>query len=536
MSGSPPRVLDRYLVYDVIGQGGMAVIHIGRLMGAAGFGRTVAIKRLIDGRTDDPSFLAMLISEARVAARIHHANVVQTVDVVVDGGEIFLVMEYIHGDTLGRLLGLAGDDRVPPDMVSAMMVDTLRGLHAAHTALSETGEPLNVVHRDLSPHNVLVGVDGTARVADFGIAKALGQLQKTQAGTLKGKLAYMAPEQLEMMDVDQRTDIYAAGIVLWEALTGERLFKGVDGVAARLRPGAIAPPSTLVEDLSAEVDEVVLNATAVDPADRYGTAEAMAMALSHALPPAPAPSVARWVQGIAEEWLAERRALLSAMERRSSDDVKLVPRQRSASSLLNGMKELRDHVSAVATTRPDGPDESVTRVDAVAPSAVLEADDAVAASTAAGATDVTDSTLVSKVKGGVASRPLRTLVPLGLGFVVVGVVVGAVIFSNEGTQAASPLPGSASATGSALELGDAAASGAPSGAPITEATIAAGDTTTALPAGSDPSPSSAAPPAPPTKWPTAAPIRTTLPAAPNCTPPYVVGPDGVKRFKPECFK
>src|SRR5262249_50884483 len=160
----------------------------------------------------------------RLAARIRHPNVVPTLDVVALGAELFLVMEYVDGESLSRLFKTAFSrgDRVPTRIAASIAAEVLYGLHAAHEAHSENGEPLSIVHRDVSPHNVLVGRDGIARVVDFGVAKAAVRSQTTQDGNLKGKLSYSAPEQLLKETVDRRVDVFAASVVLWEALTGTR--------------------------------------------------------------------------------------------------------------------------------------------------------------------------------------------------------------------------------------------------------------------------------------------------------------------------
>ena len=226
-NASGVRIAGRYVLCDEIAHGGMATVYVGRLVGSAGFARTVAIKRLHAAYARDPDFVSMFVDEARLAARIHHPNVVSTLDVVALEGELFLVMEYIQGESLARLERLASDrgDRIPEAMAASMIAGILHGLHAAHEARDERGEPLGIVHRDVSPQNVLVGVDGVARVLDFGIAKAAGRIQTTRDGQLKGKLAYMSPEQLRG-EVTRTTDVYAAGVVLWEALTGRQLFVG----------------------------------------------------------------------------------------------------------------------------------------------------------------------------------------------------------------------------------------------------------------------------------------------------------------------
>ena len=236
---SLPRMLGRYALYEKIAAGGMATVHIGRLLGPVAFARTVAIKRMHPHFAADPAFVAMFLDEARLAARIRHPNVVPTLDVVAMENELFLVMEYVLGESLARLMQAAATrgERIPPSMVATIMAGVLHGLHAAHEATSDRGEPLGIVHRDVSPQNILVGTDGVARVLDFGVAKAAGRIQTTREGQLKGKLAYMAPERDPRQGVAPAADVYAASVVLWEALTGEAaLSRRERGAVARSRP------------------------------------------------------------------------------------------------------------------------------------------------------------------------------------------------------------------------------------------------------------------------------------------------------------
>ncbi|MGK4005156.1 serine/threonine-protein kinase [Sorangium sp. So ce1036] len=312
-----PRTLDRYTLHGVIASGGMASVHFGRLVGARGFARTVAIKRLHPQFAMDPEFSSMLLDEARLAVRIHHPNVVATLDSVQADGELFLVMEYIAGESLAGLLREAGQRgaRVPQPIGSAILAGALAGLHAAHEATAEDGAPLQIVHRDVSPQNILVGEDGIARVLDFGIARAAVRSQVSREGQLKGKLSYMAPEQLRGAPLTRRTDIYAAAVVLWEVLTGRRLFTGDSDAAifGRILEGVIQPPSAFGE-VSEELDRVVLRGLAKDPERRYATALEMAAALEAALPPASPRAVGAWVEETAEPLLAARARSLAEIE------------------------------------------------------------------------------------------------------------------------------------------------------------------------------------------------------------------------------
>src|SRR5438270_1864420 len=196
----------RYTVHGELAAGGMATVHIGRMGAAGGFAKLVAIKRMHPQFAKDPDFLAMFLDEARLVTRIRHPNVVQSLDVIVEGGEVLLVMEYIHGDALSRINRVLRSQqaRIPLRIAVAIISGVLHGLHSAHEAKSERGEPLGIVHRDVSPQNVLVGTDGAPRVLDFGVAKAAGRTQQTREGQIKGKLSYMAPEQLRGAPVSRQ--------------------------------------------------------------------------------------------------------------------------------------------------------------------------------------------------------------------------------------------------------------------------------------------------------------------------------------------
>jgi len=272
--------LDRFELVAELASGGMATVYLARLSGVAGFQRLVAIKRLHPHLANEPDFIEMFLDEARLAARIHHPNVVPIQEVGESGSGYYLVMDYVEGDTLARLLARAAqtNTRIPWGVTIRILLDTLAGLHAAHELTDDLGQPLAIVHRDVSPQNILVGSDGIARIADFGVARAASRLSTTRSGQLKGKLAYMAPEQARGAAIDRRADLFSCGIVLWEALALKRLFKG-DGEAATLNRvlfDPIAPPSTHQADIPASLEAVCMRALARDPDQRFATAEAFA--------------------------------------------------------------------------------------------------------------------------------------------------------------------------------------------------------------------------------------------------------------------
>jgi serine/threonine-protein kinase len=313
-----PRVVGRYVLYDEIASGGMATVHFGRLSGPVGFSRTVAIKRLHPHYAKDPEFVTMFLDEARLCGRIRHPNVVPTLDVVTLEGEIFIVMEYVAGEALSKLMRSASQKGIfiPPKVAATIISSVLHGLHAAHQTKDEHGRELGIVHRDVSPQNVLVGVDGTARVLDFGVAKAAGRLQTTRDGQIKGKIAYMAPEQLAGAEATKQVDIYAAAVVLWEMLAGRRLFDGETEaiVLARAIDGKVDPPSLHNPALARSVDEIVLRGLARDPAVRYASAREMALAVEQTMGLASPSDVGEWVEMVAGEELQRRAQMVAAIE------------------------------------------------------------------------------------------------------------------------------------------------------------------------------------------------------------------------------
>jgi serine/threonine-protein kinase len=232
-------------------------------------------------------------------------------------------MEYVHGETLARLSSGGDKERIPLPIATAIVCGALHGLHAAHEAKDDHGEPLGLVHRDVSPQNIMVGVDGVARVLDFGVAKAAGRLQSTAEGQVKGKIPYMSPEQLRGVEVTRQADIYAASVVLWELLVGQRLFQAVDAASTleRVLFAPIAAPCSLVPSVPKAVDAVVMRGLSRERSRRYSTAKEMALALEAALPPASPSQVGEWVEARALEALERRAQQIAEMTSRPSEKV-----------------------------------------------------------------------------------------------------------------------------------------------------------------------------------------------------------------------
>jgi len=316
-SRSGPTRVGRYWLFGAFASGGTASLHMGRLVGPAGFSRLVALKLLLPQYADDAHY-TMLLDEARLSGRVQHPNVVQTLDVVHEEGRLCIVMQYVHGVDLATAVSAARrlGQRMPPAVASAILVDVLQGLHAAHEARAEDGRHLGLVHRDVSPQNVVVGSDGTARVLDFGIAKALQRNQVTTQGQVKGRTAYIAPEQLVGAAVTRQADVYSAGVVLWEALAGRHLFDESNeaALASRVLEGQIPPPSTVAADVPAELDAVTSRAVATERRDRFATALEMAGVLAAAATPASKEEVAAWLRRVAGDTLDSRTALMRDVE------------------------------------------------------------------------------------------------------------------------------------------------------------------------------------------------------------------------------
>jgi serine/threonine-protein kinase len=276
----------RYEIIRVIASGGMAQVCLGRALGAGGFERLVAVKAMHAHLAAEQDFVDMFLDEARLAARIRHPNVVATLDVQQDDEGLFLVMEYVEGPALQAVLRhhRRAKRLMPIELTLRVFLDAMAGLHAAHELTGAEGEPLNLVHRDISPHNILIGVDGVTRLTDFGVAQAESRLSTTRGGEVKGKFPYMAQEQIQRAGIDRRTDVYAAGAVLWEMLAGERLVRGDnDGqLLTQILRAEVRSIRALNPGVPEEIEAVCQRALQRAPDDRHPTAAAFAEALESA--------------------------------------------------------------------------------------------------------------------------------------------------------------------------------------------------------------------------------------------------------------
>jgi serine/threonine-protein kinase len=483
---SSPLVIGRYVLHDEIASGGMATVHFGRLLGAGGFARTVAIKRLHPQYAKDPEFVSMFLDEARLVGRIRDLHVVPTLDVVANDGELLLVMEYVQGVPLSYLVRVARrrNEPVPVSHAVGVMVDALLGLHAAHQATSDSGEPLEVVHRDVSPQNILVGLDGVARVVDFGIAKAAGRLQTTRDGQIKGKAGYMAPEQIRGVHVDRRTDVFAASVVLWELLTGQRLFASDTAMGAmnQVFEKVVPRPSQVVASIPESLDAIVLRGLAREPAGRNASAKDLADELEAAVEVAPPRRLASWVEGLAGDVLARRAERIGEIESSTSDPpVQLLARTSAPAS------------GSAAAPAPgvqiaEGPRSEVVSVRDIP----------------------------------LRRRSQRMLAVSLVASLVLAAALGSRLLLH--IRGAAPAAGQSAPSSSADEESSANATASAAAAP---------------PASALPSSSASDPPPPLSPGPAARGVtrraRPPLPNRPNaCTPPYTLDADGTRHWKHGC--
>jgi len=271
--------IGRYQPVRRLGHGGMATVYLARALGAEGFERLVALKVIHPHLVSEPELVQMFLDEARIAARIHHPNVVEIIDLGREGERLYMVMEYVEGDTVASLLRhLKKSSRfLPLPGVLQILADACEGLAAAHALEDREGRPFELVHRDISPHNLLLSMTGLTKIVDFGIMKAAGKPSTTETGHLRGKFAYMSPEQAKGAEVDLRTDLFALGVVLWELLVNEKLFGAISdpGILERVACCELPDLEQIRPGLPASVHEIVARSLARDPSDRYASARDM---------------------------------------------------------------------------------------------------------------------------------------------------------------------------------------------------------------------------------------------------------------------
>ena len=276
--------LDKYQIVAPLAVGGMAELYVARIRGTAGFERLCVVKRILPQHARDEVFVKMFLDEARLAATLRHPNVIDVYDVGIGKGRYYFVMEYVHGQDLAALIAAARSQKrgLKTGSAIAICIAAAAGLHHAHEQVGPDGTPLEIVHRDVSPGNILVSYDGHVKVADFGIAKAAARATQTTAGGMKGKLCYMSPEQVvASADLDHRSDVFSLGVVLYELTTGRPLFRGESDflIAEKITSGRIPLPSEARPGYDPRLEAIVMKALAIAPGDRWQTAQELQHAL-----------------------------------------------------------------------------------------------------------------------------------------------------------------------------------------------------------------------------------------------------------------
>jgi serine/threonine protein kinase len=311
----------RYQPIAQIGRGGMAEVLLAMMDAGCGARRLVVLKRIWPELATDPDFMTMFLDEARLSVRLNHPNVVRTYEVLTDGTEATIAMEYLDGQPLTRVMNrLRGADEMSVPLRLRILMSVLAGLEHAHTLTDLDGKPLEVVHRDVSPHNVFITYDGQVKLVDFGVAKTLAASHHTRPGALKGKLAYMAPEQLQPVEVDRRADLFSVGVMLWEMLAGKRMWQGMNEVqiVSQLAAGLPFPPLPLDAGLPPGLDSICEQALHPNPQYRYQTAAEMEEDLERVLigsEDSHARSLGRVVSLAFAAERAERQGLIEASSR-----------------------------------------------------------------------------------------------------------------------------------------------------------------------------------------------------------------------------
>lgn len=325
----PFKRYGRYTLVKKLATGGMAEIWLARQRGLADFKRFVVIKKILSHLSAQETFVKMFLDEARTSAQLNHPNIVQVYDLGREGESYFIAMEFINGENLAAVAwrGKKRNDPIPVPFAARVLADACKGLHYAHHLKGADGAPLSIVHRDISPQNLLLTYDGETKVVDFGIAKAASRSEATKTGMLKGKFSYMSPEQCQGAPIDMRSDIFALGILLYELTTGTRLFKHESElmILEMITKREVVSPREVNPEIPEELDRIVMRALRKDPNDRFQTAQEMQLALEEYIRrsggPASSTELSVYMRALFQDHLEEKRQLLEIAARDDLNEV-----------------------------------------------------------------------------------------------------------------------------------------------------------------------------------------------------------------------
>jgi serine/threonine protein kinase len=320
----PVKQFGRFTLFRKLATGGMAEIWLARQSGLAGFTRFVVIKKILSHLAEEETFIRMFQDEARMSAQLVHPNIVQVYDLGEAQGTFFIAMEYIAGENLAAITwrGVKRKQRFTPPFAARTIADACKALHYAHHLKGADGAPYQIVHRDISPQNLLVTYEGEVKVVDFGIAKAATKSQHTKTGMLKGKFSYMSPEQCRGDPVDMRSDVFALGIVLYELCTGKRLFKHESElmILEMITQRRVTPPSEVAPDIAPSLEAIIMRALEKERDERFATAQEMQISLEDYLRAESAPStnteIAHYMRALFADKMAEKRELCRVASRK----------------------------------------------------------------------------------------------------------------------------------------------------------------------------------------------------------------------------
>ncbi|WP_437610414.1 serine/threonine-protein kinase [Sorangium sp. So ce834] len=424
---SDPQGWRKYRPIAEIGRGGMADVCLAVARGPAGFNKLVVLKRARAELCEDAEILAMFLDEARLAARLNHPNVVQTYEVGEDGERLFIAMEYLDGQPLSQLRARVGLTDLSLPVQVRILTDALAGLHYAHELRDFDGTPIHVVHRDASPQNIFVTYDGVIKVVDFGIAKAADSLSETRAGMLKGKVAYMSPEQSRGERVDRRSDVFSVGVILWEAIARRRMWKGYNDLAilGRLGLGELPDLRVAAPDVDPELERICRKALAHAPGDRYATAAELHAEL--------------------ERWLRERHGGMSAREvgafvaGRFADDRARI--QQLVEEQLRDVRWSGSYGKVAISDLPKIGAGPVSMTPTLTAPAAFSPSDAISTPPAVSSTETGQTRRTGRtVRGERASRSSRRLAAVAIAFLLAaGVVAAGILRPPPRTAPAGPV-------------------------------------------------------------------------------------------------